>query len=141
MFKLPFQKMGIDTKWFQLVWLMSMTLTVESQCSTHSETFNSPNGGPYFSSEEIVPQDMLVVMIEYLKLVRSEWWFVAENNFTVTRTGDNSCAYLGKGVGMDTLEDFDPSWSVPLLTNLVMVGDKVFIPGRLSMFASLDQVA
>ena len=133
--------MGIDIKWFTLVWLMSMTLTVESQCSTHSETFNSPTGGPYFSSEEIVPQDMLEDMIGFLKLVRSEWWFETAHNFTVTRTGDSSCAFLGEGVSMDTLENFDPSWSVPLLTDLVIVGDNVFIPGKISTFATLDQFA
>ena len=42
---------------------------------------------------------------------------------------------------MDTLENFDPNWTVPLLTDLLIVGDKVFIPGKLSTFASLDQFA
>ena len=139
MFWVSFQNMGIDLKWGKLLWLMSMALTVESQCETHSETFNSPAGGPYFESEEIVPQDMLKDMIGFLTLVRSEWWFETAHNFTVTRTGDSSCAFLGEGVSMDTLEKFDPSWSVPLLTDLVIVGDNVFIPGKISTFATLDQ--
>ena len=133
--------MGIDLKWGKLLWLMSMALTVESQCETHSETFNSPAGGPYFESEEIVPQDMLEDMIGFLKLVRSEWWFETAKNLTITRTGDSSCAFLGEGVSMDALEDFDSSWSVPLLTDLIIVGDNVFIPGKLSTLATLEQFA
>ena len=136
MFWVSFQNMEIDLKWCKLIWLMSMALTVKSQCETHSETFNSPDGGPYFSSEEIVPQDMLEDMIGFLKLVRSEWWFETAHNFTVTRTGDSSCAFLGEGVSMDALENFDSSWSVPLLTDLVIVGDNVFIPGKISTFAT-----
>ena len=133
--------MGFDLKWCKLLWLMSMALTVESQCETHSETFNSPAGGPYFESEEIVPQDMLKDMIGFLTLVRSEWWFEAAHNFTVTRKGDSSCAFLGEGVSMDALEDFDSSWSVPLLTDLVIVGENVFIPGKITTLATLEQFA
>ena len=40
-----------------------MTLKVRSQCSTKDENFNSPDGGPFFSSEEVVPLEMLVDMI------------------------------------------------------------------------------
>ena len=86
MFWVSFQNMGIDLRWLKLFWLMSMALPVESQCETHSETFNSPAGGPYFESEEIVPQDILEDMIGFLKLVRSEWWFETAKNITITRT-------------------------------------------------------
>ena len=116
-----------------------MTLKVRSQCSTQDETFNSPDGGPFFSSEEVVPLEMLVDMIEYLKLLRTEWWYVTANNFTVTRMGDDSCEFLGKGISLETLDAFDPNWTVPLLTNLMVVGNRVFIPGKLTTFASLTQ--
>ena len=82
---------------------------------------------------------MLVDMIGYLELLRTEWWFVTANNFTVTMMGDDSCAFLGKGIGIETLDAFDPNWTVPLLTNVMVVGDKVFIPGKLTTFASLTQ--
>ena len=84
---------------------------------------------------------MLEDMIGFLKLVRSEWWFETAKNLTITRTGDSSCAFLGEGVSMDALEDFDSSWSVPLLTDLIIVGDNVFIPGKLSTLATLEQFA
>ena len=116
-----------------------MTLKVKCQCSTKDENFNSPDGGPFFSSEEVVPLEMLVDMIEYLELLRTEWWYVTANNITVTRMGDESCEFLGKGIGLETLDTFDNNWTVPLLTNLMVVGEKVFIPGKLSTFASLDQ--
>ena len=131
--------MGNTLRWFDIVWLLSMTMNVKSQCSTKDENFNSPDGGPFFSSEEVVPLEMLVDMIEYLKLLRTEWWYVTANNFTVTRMGDDSCEFLGKGISLETLDAFDPNWTVPLLTNLMVVGDKVFIPGKLTTFASLTQ--
>ena len=122
--------MGIKLKWLKFVWLLSMTLGVKSQCSTNDENFNSPEGGPFFSSEEIVPLNMLVDMIGYLELLRTEWWFVTANNFTVTMMGDDSCAFLGKGIGIETLDAFDPNWTVPLLTNVMVVGDKVLYLGK-----------
>ena len=60
--------MGNTLRWFDIVWLLSMTMNVKSQCSTKDENFNSPDGGPFFSSEEVVPLEMLVDMIEYLLL-------------------------------------------------------------------------
>ena len=114
--------MGIKLKWLMFVWLLSMTLEVKSQCNTNDEIFNSPEGGPFFSSEKIVPLNMLVDMLGYLELLRTEWWFMSANNLTVTMMGDDSCAFLGKGIGMETLDAFDPNWTVPLLTNLMVVG-------------------
>ena len=77
--------MGNTLRWFNIVWLLSMTINVRSQCSTKDENFNSPDGGPFFTSEEVVPLDILVDMIEYLELLRTEWWYVTANNITVTR--------------------------------------------------------
>ena len=131
--------MGIKLKWLKFVWLLSMTLEVKSQCSTNDEIFNSPEGGPFFSSEKIVPLNMLEDMLGYVELLRTEWWFMSADNLTVTMMGDDSCAFLGKGIGIENLSAFDPNWTVPLLTNVMLVGDKVFIPGKISTFATLDQ--
>ena len=40
---------------------------------------------------------------------------------------------------METLDTFDKNWTVPLLTNLMVVGNRVFIPGKLATFASFNQ--
>ena len=82
---------------------------------------------------------MLISMVKYLELLRTEWWYVTANNITVTRMGDDSCEFLGKGIGLETLDTFDQNWTVPLLTNLMVVGNRVFIPGKLTTFASLTQ--
>ena len=133
--------MGFDLKWCKLLWLISLAWTVESQCETHSQTFNSPAGGPYFESEELVPQDLMEDMIGFLTLVRSEWWFEGAHNFTITRAKDASCAFLGAGVSMETLEKLNSSWSMPLLTDLIIIGENIFIPGNLSTLVTLEQFA
>ena len=53
--------------------------------------------------------------------------------------GDASCGYVGAGIGLEELENFDQDWSVPLLTNLQLVGNRVFIPGKRATFATFNQ--
>ena len=71
---------------------------VRTQCNTRKEDFNSPNGEPYFITEEVVPNEMLINMFRYLELLREEFWYIATNNITVTKAGDPSCIYVGAGV-------------------------------------------
>ena len=125
--------------WFGIVWLLSKNVNLRAQCSTRDENFNSPDGGPFFTSEEVVPLEMLITMVKYLELLRTEWWYVTANNITVTRMGDDSCEFVGKGIGLEDLDSFDQNWTVPLLTNLEVVGNRVFIPGKLATFASINQ--
>ena len=119
--------MGNTLRWFNIVWLLSMIVNVRSQCSTKDENFNSPDGGPFFTSEEVVPLEMLISMVKYLELLRTEWWYVTANNITVTRMGDDSCEFVGKGIGLEDLDTFDQNWTVPLLTNLQVVGNRVLL--------------
>ena len=92
--------------WFGFVWLLSKNVNLRAQCSTRDENFNSPDGGPFFTSEEVVPLEMLITMVKYLELLRTEWWYVTANNITVTRMGDDSCEFVGKGIGLEDLDSF-----------------------------------
>ena len=94
---------------YRLIWFMSLAWTVNTQCNTQSQTFHSPASGPYVESEELFPQIMMRDMIKFITLVRSEWWFLGPHNFTITRAGDPSCAFLSSGVGMEELEELDSS--------------------------------
>ena len=123
----------------KLLWLMSLAWTVNTQCETQSQTFHSPASGPYIESEELVPQILMRDMIKFITLVRSEWWFTGPHNFTITRAKDASCAFLGAGVGMETLEKLNSSWSMPLMTDLTIIGNNIFIPGNLSTLVTLTQ--
>ena len=125
--------------WFGIIWLLSKNVNLRAQCSTRDKNFNSPDGGPFFTSEEVVPLEMLITMVKYLELLRTEWWYVTASNITVTRMGDDSCEFVGKGIGLEDLDSFDQNWTVPLLTNLRVVGNRVFIPGKLATFASIHQ--
>ena len=55
---------------------------------------------------------MLINMVKYLELLRTEWWYVTANNITVTRMGDDSCEFVGKGIGLEDLDNFDRNWRV-----------------------------
>ena len=93
--------------WFRIIWLLSKNVNLRAQCSTMDENFNSPDGGPFFTSEEVVPLEMLITMVKYLELLRTEWWYVTASNITVTRMGDDSCEFVGKGIGLEDLDTFD----------------------------------
>ena len=83
---------------------------VRAQCNTRKEDLNSPNGEPYFITEEVVPNEMLINMFRYLELLREEFWYIATNNITVTKMGDPSCSYVGAGVKLEEVENLDQEW-------------------------------
>ena len=123
-----FQRM----KKFRLLWFVSLAWNVHTQCHTQQQTFHAPVDGPYGESEEIVPQLLLRDMIQFVTLIRAEWWLPGQNNLTITRANDSSCAFLSSGVNMEELQGLDSSWSLPLMTDLTLIRDKVYIPGNLS---------
>ena len=111
---------------FGIVWLLNRNVSIRAQCSTREENFNSPNGEPYFITEKVVPKEMLINMFKYLELLRAEFWYVTTNNITVTKMGDTSCSYVGAGIKLEELENIDQEWSVPLLTNLQILGNRIY---------------
>ena len=62
-----------------------------------------------------------------------------QNNLTVTRGNDSSCAYLSSGIKMEDLEGLNSSWSLPIMMDLTLVGEKVFIPGEHTAIVTFDQ--
>ena len=125
--------------WFGLVWLLTKNVSIRAQCNTREEDFNSPNGEPYFITEEVVPNELLITMFRYLHLLRKEFWYIATDNITVTKAGDPSCVFVGNGVKLEEVESLDQEWKIPLLTNVQIVGDKIFIPGERNTFATITQ--
>ena len=133
--KIVFQKM----KKIRLLWFVSLAWSVRSQCYTQQQIFHAPVDGPYSESEEIVPQLLLRDMIHFVTLLRAEWWLTGQNNLTITRSNDSSCAFLSSGVNMEELQGLDSSWSLPLMTDLTLINDKVYIPGNLSATVTFKQ--
>ena len=124
---------------YRLLWFMSLAWTVHTQCDTQQQNFHAPVNGPYGESEEIVPQLLLRDMIKFVTLIRAEWWFPGPNNLTITRANDPSCAFLSSGMGMEELEGLESSWSLPLMTDLTIIGNSVYIPGNLSATVTFTQ--
>ena len=126
-------------KKFRLLWFVSLAWSVHSQCHTQQQTFHAPVDDPYSESEEIVPQLLLRDMIHFVTLIRAEWWLPGQNNLTITRANDSSCAFLSSGVNMEELQGLESSWSLPLMTDLTLIRDKVYIPGNLSATVTFTQ--
>ena len=97
-------------EWYWLVWVLAVNMgirVVKAQCDARQEDYNSPNGEPYFITEEVVPNELLINMFRYLQLLRNEFWYAATDNITVTKAGDPSCVFVGNGVGLEEVESLD----------------------------------
>ena len=102
----------------------------QPQCVAKPENFYEPLGDPHFISEKLVPSDLMVNMFEYLEMLRSEFWYAASMNTTVTNAKDPSCSYVWVGVSLENIKYIDADWNIPLLTNVRIYGQKLFIPGQ-----------
>ena len=61
--------------WCWLVWVLTVDMSirvVKAQCDARQEDYNSPNGEPYFITEEVVPNELLINMFRYLQLLRPQ---------------------------------------------------------------------
>ena len=122
-----------------MLWWVSLIGSVRSQCHTQQQIFHAPVDSPYSESEKIVPRLLLRDMIHFITLLRGEWWLNGQNNLTITRGNDSSCAYLSSGINMEELQGLNSSLSLPLMTDLTLISEKVFIPGELTATVTLDQ--
>ena len=122
-----------------MLWWMSLLRCVQSQCHTQKQVFHAPVSNASIESEKIVPQVLLRDMIHFIILIRGEWWISGQSNLTVTQKNDSSCAYLSSGMKMEDLEGLNSNWSLPIMMDLTLVGEKVFIPGEHIAIVTLDQ--
>ena len=126
--------------WFVLVLTVGMDIpAVQAQCNAKQEDYHSPNGEPYFITEKVVPGELLYNMFRYLQLLRNEFWYSATENITITRAGVPSCIFVGCGVGLEEVKNLNQKWEIPLLTNVQIIGEKIFIPGKRNTFATIEQ--
>ena len=122
-----------------MLWWVSLVGCVRAQCHTQQQIFHAPVDNAYSESEKIVPQLLLRDMIHFIMLLRGEWWMTGQNNLTVTRGNDSSCAYLSSGIKMEEVQGLNSSWSLPIMMDLTLVGEKVFIPSEPTAIVTLDQ--
>merc|ERR1712082_14646 len=55
----------------------------------------------------------MVSLLDYMAIIKEEFWGQYGANLTLTYPGDGSCAMLGVGFALD------PLTQVPLLTNVI----------------------
>ena len=63
-------------------------------------------------------------------MIRSEFWYAASVNTTATNAKDPACSYVGVGVSLENIKYIDTDWNIPLLTNVRIYDQKLFIPGQ-----------
>ena len=46
---------------------------------------------------------------------------------------------MGSGVGLEEIKYLNQQWEIPILTNVRIIGEKIFIPGKRNTFATKEQ--
>ena len=118
---------------------MVNTPASQAQCEARPENYYVPSGDPYFVSEKVVPSELSLNMFKYLELLRAEFWYAATMNTTITRADDPGCVYVGTGISLEDIKYLDPTWEIPILTNVRIIGQKIFIPGKTNTFVTKEQ--
>ena len=131
---------GRTWKWLLLGLAVIVNIPAsQAQCEAKPENYYAPSGDPYFVSEKVVPSEPSLNMFKYLELLRAEFWYAATMNTTITRADDPGCVYVGTGISLEDIKYLDPTWEIPILTNVRIIGQKIFIPGKTNTFVTKEQ--
>ena len=112
------------------VTLILISPGVNGQCVARGQNFNEPLGDPVTISEEIKPGQLLEDLFAFFKLVRNEFYYTVSDNITMTKAGDPGCSVIGEGISLEMIKTFPPDWTLPLLTDIRILGTKLYIPGN-----------
>ena len=120
------------------------------QCFLNPSTTTSPQDA-VFRTDELDLKEMTISLLEYVSIIKSEYWSSYSHNLTLTAPNDGSCCLLGDGQSLQTFTRKD-NWeihlsSIPILTDVLrLADDKFYIPSQsrsvllnLTQFQSLTE--
>ena len=103
-----------------------------AQCFLNPSTTTSPQDGVY-RTDVLDLKHMTLSLLEYVSIIRSEYWSSFGPNLTLTAPSDGACAILGNGQSLQTFTRKN-NWevhlsSIPILTDVLQLApDKFYIP-------------
>ena len=104
------------------------------QCYLNPSTTTQPRDEIY-RTDVINLTDMSLSLLEYVNIIKSEYWSNFGPNLTITAPSDGACAVLGTGQSLETFTRKN-NWeihlsSVPVLTDILrLTPDKFYIPSQ-----------
>ena len=111
-----------------------MVSNICSQCFLNSSTTTIPQDGVY-RTDELDLKFMTFSLLEFVSIIRAEYWSNYGPNLTLTAPLDGSCAILGDGQSLQTFTRKN-NWelhlsSIPVLTDVLQLSsDKFYIPSQ-----------
>ena len=94
-----------------------------------------PSETTFYRTDEIDLKSMMVSLLDYVAIIKEEYWGRYGDNLTLTYPGDGSCSMLGIGFALDSVAASQvwgsPLTQVPLLTNVIRISkDRFYIPSE-----------
>ena len=124
---------------------------VTGQCYLNPSISTAPGDERLYRTDELDLQTMTISILEFISIIRSEYWAAYGQNLTLTAPLDGSCAILGDGLSLETFTRKN-NWeihltSIPVLTDVVRLSaNKFYIPSQsksvllnMTQFQSLTQ--
>ena len=105
------------------------------QCYLTPSVTTRPSETKIYRTDEIDLKTMMVSLLDYMAIIKEEYWGQYGANLTLTYPGDGSCSILGVGFALDAVAASqvwgNPLTQVPLLTNVIRIAkDRFYIPGK-----------
>ena len=115
-----------------------------SQCYLTPRVTTKPSETTFYRTNEIDLKSMLISLLDYVSIIKEEYWGRYGENLTLTYAGDGSCSMLGIGFPLDSVAASQvwgsPLTQVPLLTNVIRISqDRFYIPSENTSVLLNDQ--
>ena len=83
------------------------------QCYLTPSVTTRPSETTFYRTDEIDLKSMMVSLLDYVAIIKEEYWGQYGDNLTLTYPGDGSCSMLGVGFALDTVAA-SQVWGNPL---------------------------
>ena len=96
-----------------------------TQCHTTPRVTTKPSDNSVYQTDEIDLKEILISLLDYVQIIKDEYWGNFGSNLTLTLPGDGSCSILGIGFPLSTVASSvvwgNPVTTIPILTNVITV--------------------
>ena len=116
-----------------------------TQCHTTPRVTTKPSDKSVYQTDEIDLKEILISLLDYVQIIKDEYWGNFGSNLTLTYPGDGSCSILGIGFPLSDVASSvvwgNPVTQIPMLTNVIKISEKrIYIPSEnTSVLLTIDQ--
>ena len=106
-----------------------------TQCHLTPRVTTKPSDNSAYRTDEIDLKTILISLLDYIQIIKEEYWGNFGSNLTLTYPGDGSCSILGIGFPLSTIASSvvwgNPVTQIPVLTNVIRISaNRIFIPSE-----------